>query len=425
MSEPRLYLFDDRAARDWEPFSLTRPAGELMLGSLLTRERTERFWGIRASGHLAGRAMTGFREEGAPRCIEPTDLNEDGYRIVLSSRAILPFAPAPFADEALPVEAVALTVDGVTAGWLLPPGTPTPSEATLLDPATAPGSGREVELGGRMIGNVWDFVAENPEQLDRDIEALFPRTDAFLPPGISHIGRGLISIAPGVELEPGITIDTRGGPIRIESGVVIRSMTRLEGPLFIGESTRIFGGSVSRASIGARCKLRGEIEEAIILGYSNKAHDGYLGHAYVGRWVNLGALTTNSDLKNNYGSVRVRTASGDVDTGLTKVGCFLGDHVKTGIGTLLNTGTVVGAGSNLFGGAMPPVYVPPFSWGAGSALSDYRLDRFLEVADVVMQRREVELTDEDRHFLEKCWLRSRPARPGVAEPSDAGPPVDE
>ena len=142
----------------------------------------------------------------------------------------------------------------------------------------------------------------------------------------------------------------------------------------------------------------------MLLGYVNKAHDGYIGHALVGRWVNLGALTTNSDLKNNYGTISVWTPDGDVDTGQIKVGCFLGDHVKTGIGTLLNTGTVVGSGSNIFGGAMPPVAVPPFSWGSGSNLTEYRLDKFLETAERVMARRDVALTPGVRAVLEAAWL---------------------
>jgi hypothetical protein len=141
----------------------------------------------------------------------------------------------------------------------------------------------------------------------------------------------------------------------------------------------------------------------VLVAYVNKAHEGYLGHALVGRWVNLGALTTNSDLKNNYSTVTVWTPDGDVDTEQIKIGCYLGDHVKTGIGTLLNTGTVVGAGSNIFGGAMPPVAVPPFSWGSGSDLTEYRLDKFLETAERVMARRDVTLTAGMRQVLKAAW----------------------
>jgi UDP-N-acetylglucosamine diphosphorylase / glucose-1-phosphate thymidylyltransferase / UDP-N-acetylgalactosamine diphosphorylase / glucosamine-1-phosphate N-acetyltransferase / galactosamine-1-phosphate N-acetyltransferase len=184
----------------------------------------------------------------------------------------------------------------------------------------------------------------------------------------------------------------------------------LVGPLHLGRGSIVFGGHVAASSIGPVCKVRGEIADSVLLGYDNKAHDGYLGHALVGRWVNLGALTTNSDLKNNYGSVTVWTPSGPVDTGLMKVGCFLGDHVKTGIGTVLNTGTVVGTGSNVFGGGMPPAFVPPFSWGSGSEYVDYRLDKFLEGAERAMARRDVPLSPGTRAIFERAWNDTAEAR---------------
>ena len=139
----------------------------------------------------------------------------------------------------------------------------------------------------------------------------------------------------------------------------------------------------------------------------NKAHDGYLGHSYLGRWVNLGALTTTSDLKNSYTSVRVRLGPEDhAETGLLKVGAFLGDHVKTGIGTLLNCGTVVGAGSNVFGGGLAPEHLPPFSWAAGPDVVPYRLDKFLQVTRASMQRRGVEMDAGTEALLRSAWSQS-------------------
>jgi hypothetical protein len=149
--------------------------------------------------------------------------------------------------------------------------------------------------------------------------------------------------------------------------------------------------------------VRGELADSVLTGFVNKAHDGYIGHALLGRWVNLGAFTTNSDLKNNYRPVSVWTPDGDRDTGLLKVGCFLGDHVKTGIGTVLNTGTVIGAGSNIFGGLMPPTVVPPFSWGSGADLRDHHADRFLATTEHVMARRGQALTPGVRRILQEAW----------------------
>jgi len=211
-------------------------------------------------------------------------------------------------------------------------------------------------------------------------------------------------------VEPGAVLDVRAGPIWLETGSDVRAFTRLAGPAHIGRGTTLLGGAVSAVSIGPMCRIHGEVEESIILGYANKAHDGYLGHSYVGAWVNLGALTTNSDLKNNYGPVRVWTPAGEVEAGAIKLGCMLGDHVKTGIGTLLNTGTVVGAGSSIVGPGMPPKYVPPFTWGTGAEAAEYELEKFLTVAETVMRRRDVTLTAKQRALLCAAWQVGRGRR---------------
>jgi UDP-N-acetylglucosamine diphosphorylase/glucosamine-1-phosphate N-acetyltransferase len=163
---------------------------------------------------------------------------------------------------------------------------------------------------------------------------------------------------------------------------------------------KVGGGS----SIGPVCRIGGEVEESIFLGYSNKYHEGFLGHSYVGEWVNLGALTTNSDLKNNYGPVRVMVNGSLVDSGLAKVGAFLGDHVKTGIGTLLNTGVTVGFASNLFGGGMiEERTIPPFSWAGARKREEYRLDKAIETARAVMKRRNIELRSEEIDIFKEIF----------------------
>jgi hypothetical protein len=139
--------------------------------------------------------------------------------------------------------------------------------------------------------------------------------------------------------------------------------------------------------------VRGEIETTVFLGFSNKAHDGFVGHSYVGEWVNLGASTTTSDLKNDYGEVSLDVDGRRVPTGSSKVGTFFGDHAKTRIGSLLNTGTVVGLGANVFGSeAMPERDIVDFQWGTGTEAVEYRIDKFLEVARTVVRRRGVEWT---------------------------------
>jgi UDP-N-acetylglucosamine diphosphorylase/glucosamine-1-phosphate N-acetyltransferase len=199
-------------------------------------------------------------------------------------------------------------------------------------------------------------------------------------------------------------MDFRGGPIWLDDAVTLRAFTRLAGPAYVGRDSTLLGGSFEAVSIGPACKVRGEMEESVVLGHANKAHDGFLGHAYLGRWVNLGALTTNSDLKNNYGSVRMWTPDGPVDTGQMKLGCVLGDHVKTAIGTMVNTGTVAGVGANLFGG-MPSKYVPPFTWGAAADAGAYDIERFLGVAETAMARRDIPLTEGMRGILRGIFAR--------------------
>jgi UDP-N-acetylglucosamine diphosphorylase/glucosamine-1-phosphate N-acetyltransferase len=405
-----LLLFDDQASRSWEPFALTRPPGELLFGALLLRERAERFWNSPCSGHLSHESLAGFQEPGAPPVMGPAEANREGTRILQSSRAALQGASPP-----LPRQATTLFLGGNVVGWVLPPDVPNPPVELLSDPQPLPGS-EHLEVTGRLLEAPWELMARNTAQLREDIPDLFPGYAADSFPGCHVMGDGLLSLGSRVHVEPGSVFDVRDGPIRLSDDVVVHAFSRIEGPAYFGPGTTILGGALSEVSVGPVCKVRGEVESTVVLGYSNKAHDGFLGHAYVGRWVNLGASTVNSDLKNNYGPVRVGGPEGSTDTGLLKVGCFLGDHVKTGIGTLLNTGTVVGAGSNLFGGRMPPTYVPPFSWGSGSDLTEFRLDRFFEVAARAMGRRGMELTSEMKDLLGRAWEATRHLRQSHTSP---------
>ncbi len=401
-----LLLFDDEVARGWDPFSLTRPVGELLFGALLLRERAERYWGTPCLGHLSRDALVGFSEPGSPPVLGESGLSRQQPRILQVSRAALT-GPAVEPGK----RAVTLVLAGEVVGWILPPEGVLPSPERLLRPEPIPGSETR-EVTGRLLGAPWELMSRNGDQLRDDIPRFFPGYAAGEMPGCHILGDGLLSLGRGVEVEPGSVFDVRNGPIRLSDGVVVRSHTRLAGPAFVGPGATLLGGVLSEVSIGPASKIRGEVETSVVLGWSNKAHDGFLGHAYLGRWVNLGAMTTNSDLKNNYGPVRLGSPGGPRDTGLIKVGCFLGDHVKTGIGTLLNTGTMVGAGSNLFGGVMPPIYVPPFSWGTGADLVDYQVDKFLEVARIVMARRKVSLDPGMEAVLRRAWSAARsPAVP--------------
>jgi UDP-N-acetylglucosamine diphosphorylase/glucosamine-1-phosphate N-acetyltransferase len=167
-------------------------------------------------------------------------------------------------------------------------------------------------------------------------------------------------------------LDARSGPIYLGQGTIVRPHSYLRGPL----------------SIGPGCRLGGEVTHSLFHGYSNKAHYGFIGHSYIGEWVNLGAGTTNSNLKNNYGTVKVQVNGKQVDSGQQFLGCFIGDYAKTGIGTLINTGTVIGLGANVLGGQVTPKSIPDLQW---DEKSKYRLDDFLKAAETMMARRGIKM----------------------------------
>jgi len=405
MADLALILFDDAEARTWMPFVLTRPAGELRFGAFTLRERAERVLGARCAGHLCGGWLESFDEPWACPVLDANGLPRDLDLVFLSSRAVLSWGPQPAIPRSRPGT---LLVQDTVCGWYVPAGGDLPPADAIVQPHAARAAGEPIHLQGFVLGKPWEMIARNAEQLTVDIEALFGGTaPPTLPAGVHVLGEGILVVEPGASVEPGAVLDLRAGPIWLEAGSTVRAFSRLAGPAHIGSGTELLGGTVSTVSIGPKCRIHGEVEECIILGYTNKAHDGFLGHSYVGAWVNLGALTTNSDLKNNYGPVRVWTPAGEVDTGALKLGCMLGDHVKTGIGTLLNTGTVVGAGSSIVGPGMPPKYVPPFTWGTGTTSAEYELDKFLSVAETVMRRRDVVLTEKQRALLCAAWQLTR------------------
>jgi UDP-N-acetylglucosamine diphosphorylase/glucosamine-1-phosphate N-acetyltransferase len=402
-----LFLFDDARARSWAPFRSTRPVGELLHGCLLQRERWERATGLSCAGHIAGSELAGFDEDGAPPVVALAEMASDQPRTLVSSRAVPPIG----SRVPIPDGPATLVVAGEVVGWHLPAGSELPTSEGLLAPGSMGEVGPVVEIEGNVLGWPWDLVEANPDRIREDAIRLQSHGGAFLLTDVHVRGDHPISMGHRVTVEPGVIFDVTEGPIRIEDRVRVRAPARLTGPVWIGADSTILGGEIGHSSIGPVCKIRGEVQTSVVLGYANKAHDGYLGHALLGRWVNLGAMTTCSDLKNSLSSVRVRLdPDRSVDTGLLKVGCFLGDHVKTGIGTMINTGTVVGAGANVFGAVMPPTYVPPFSWGSGSELTEYRLDKFLEVAEATMARRDMALTASARALVQRAWEASRPER---------------
>jgi UDP-N-acetylglucosamine diphosphorylase/glucosamine-1-phosphate N-acetyltransferase len=177
----------------------------------------------------------------------------------------------------------------------------------------------------------------------------------------------------------------------------------IRGPVSIGDHSIVKMGAkiYGPTTVGPVCTVGGEINNTVILGYSNKGHDGFLGHAVIGEWCNLGADSNNSNLKNDYGEVKLwNYATQKFErTGMQFVGLMMGDHSKCGINTMFNTGTVVGVFANIFGAAFPRNFIPSFSWGGASGFVEYKIDHAFETARRVMARRNVELTAIDEEIL--------------------------
>jgi UDP-N-acetylglucosamine diphosphorylase/glucosamine-1-phosphate N-acetyltransferase len=248
-----------------------------------------------------------------------------------------------------------------------------------------------------MVRYPWDLVRWNAERICSDWQMRGGCGSSADIPHLQVLGpRERVRIAAGARVEPFVLIDATAGPVVIERDAVVSAFTRLEGPCRVGPGTHLLGAKVrAGTTLGPQCRIGGEVECSIVQGHSNKYHDGFLGHAYVGEWVNLGAGTSNSDLRNDYGEVTVTVLGRRVATGQTKVGCFLGDHTKAGLGTLLNTGTSAGIFCNLLpSGGLLPRHVPSFaSWWNGALVDRADLSELLRTAGVVMSRRGAVLTE--------------------------------
>jgi UDP-N-acetylglucosamine diphosphorylase/glucosamine-1-phosphate N-acetyltransferase len=199
----------------------------------------------------------------------------------------------------------------------------------------------------------------------------------------------------GATIEPMSVFDTSAGPVLLRRGSQVQAFTRIIGPCYVGRDSVITTDRIAGSSIGDRCRVHGELSTSIFIGHANKGHDGFVGHSVLGRWVNLGAGTITSNLKNTYGAVALWTPDGVRDTGLQFLGTLFGDHVKTGIGLRLTTGCVLGAGANVFD-TMPPKAVAPFSWGGREPYAAFDAAKFVQTAERMMARRDVALTDDAR-----------------------------
>ncbi|MEZ4756620.1 MAG: GlmU family protein [Flavobacteriales bacterium] len=220
----------------------------------------------------------------------------------------------------------------------------------------------------------------------------------------------LIFLEEGAVVEASI-LNTKAGPIYIGKDAEVMEGCIIRGPLVLGDHAQLKMGAkiYGPCSFGPECRVGGEVNNSVLLGFSNKGHDGFLGNSVLGEWCNLGADTNSSNLKNTYGGVKAYSyAEGAaVDTGLQFCGLIMGDHSKSGINTMFNTGTVVGVAANVFGGGFPPKHIPSFAWGGGEGFETYDLERALGTARRVMARRNVPLDAVEEEVLRQVFARSR------------------
>ena len=247
---------------------------------------------------------------------------------------------------------------------------------------------------------LWDIIKFINQSINDDASELKP-VDRLDYPHTNLINPDKIFIN-SAKVMPGALINAEKGPVIIDNNAVIYGQTYIEGPAFIGTDTVIkpltkIVGSV----IGKKCKIGGEVESSVIQGYSNKVHDGHLGDSFLGEWVNLGAGTSNSNLKNNYSSVKISLNENLIDTNSLHIGCFIGDHVKTAIGTLINTGTIIGAASMISTYGFPPVNLPPFSWYFNRKKERMDFDKFVSTAQKSKSRRNKNFTTAEKRLYKK------------------------
>ncbi len=384
-----IVLFDDALSRaNLLPLTFTRPVCAIRIGILTIREKWER-----TLNTTAGCMTEDYLSKKFP-------LITSGPAVFINGK----YCPTPSLVDA--IRQLQLGQGIFHEQQLLA------FHGTLQD-LQRPDAFAKIEFGGALLGvdHVWDIFRKNGEAIQADFELLTKnRTSKPLSHSVTVIGDKNLVFLEGGAMAEACILNTTSGPIYIGDHAEIMEGSVVRGPFALCEhstlklSTKVYGPS----TVGPYSKVGGELSNSVIFGYSNKAHDGFLGNSVIGEWCNLGADTNNSNLKNNYGPVKVFSYAQNkqVDSGLQFCGLIMGDHSKSGINTMFNTGTVVGVAANIYGGGFPPTHIPGFSWGGASGFETYKMDKLAETAEKMFERRGIQFDDTEREILEAVFKQT-------------------
>jgi|GEM_PF-965765 len=405
-------LVEDEGWKALQPLTWLRPAADLVVGARTIRER----WARAAGGDALALCRPHVAAIHSGRIATPPAAGAGKAAVLWTRDRWIPdsvWARHAIAGRATPsVWRLEGRVIAVLTTAPPPAGIEHGSDAfwdALARNATAESS----PPGGVWLEGLPDLTREAPGFLTRDLEEILATTPPPHDVGDAQAFQPeRIRIGDGCRIDRGAILDGRGGPVVLGAGSSVAPFTWIRGPFLCRQGCILLGGSIGGGTyLGPGCRVRGEVDSSTFLGHGNKAHDGFVGHSYIAEWVNLGALTTTSDLKNNYGAVHLEIDGKSVETNQMKVGSFIGDHAKTRIGTLLNSGSVIGLAANLFGDvSLFPKWVPDFAWGVGENAGEYAIDRCLKTAEVVMTRRGEHFTPALANALTAAFNESRPSR---------------
>ncbi len=392
MAEINYILFDDSSWENLLPLTYTKPVAEIRSGILTIKEKWEHFLGSGCS--CLTRPYLGAKYK--------TIYGEDNLFI---NSSVIP--NAGILQEILDLRTnEALVGNGIIIATRNSITRPPEINEELLKKL----SQISCRSDFRKLNHVWEIFKHNGESIVEDFRILTKgRKTANISENNNLLNPEDIFIEMGAKVNFA-TINASSGPVYIGRDAEVMEGSVIRGPFALcGHSALKMGAKIyGPTTIGPFCKVGGEVNNSVISGYSNKAHDGFLGNSVIGEWCNLGADTNNSNLKNNYADVRLWNYNSESfeDTGLQFCGLIMGDHSKCGINTMFNTGTVVGVSTNIFGTGFPRNFIPSFTWGGVSRVTTYLLPKAIEVAKKVMSRRDIELRDSDIQIMEEVFNRS-------------------